>query len=67
MARWRFAEGLTQGDLAEKAGVDRITVWRYETGRVKRPSMPVCVRIVRALGAPGDDIWREVMRLWPIP
>lgn len=33
----RAALGLTQTGLARAFGMDRITIWRYETGRVPIP------------------------------
>lgn len=30
----RAALGLTQGTLARQVGVDRVTVWRWETGQM---------------------------------
>ncbi len=44
----REKRGLTQGALAEKVGVDRVTIARIETG-ARNPSMDVLQRIAKAL------------------
>lgn len=50
----REAKGWTQAELAEQAGVSRITVNRIEQGNHKTIDLEVLDRIAKALGvAPG--------------
>lgn len=50
LAERRRALELSQRALAELLGVDRTTVWRWETGR-DQPSLATTARWARALGA----------------
>ncbi len=46
---WRKLRGLTQGQLAERAGVNRRTIVRAERGEAE-VSMEILLRIAHALG-----------------
>jgi transcriptional regulator with XRE-family HTH domain len=48
--RARTSAGLTQQDLASRAGVEQVTISRYEGGRVESPTVPNVVRLADALG-----------------
>ena len=48
--RLRKAKGLTQGELAEKVGVDIKTIVRYETGK-NSPKVETLELITKELGA----------------
>lgn len=53
LAAARREAGLTQGELAGRAGVTLNSIWRYETGR--RPEdYDVLARLSQAVGAPVD-------------
>jgi transcriptional regulator with XRE-family HTH domain len=59
MARLRVLRlnlGLTQTELAEKAGVARYTVARLEAGEGKRPFPSTRRKIAEALGVPIADV-----------
>lgn len=47
--RYREAEGLTQQELADKAGVHRNAISRWETG-YSRPTVPWLLKLSEALG-----------------
>lgn len=47
--------GLTQAELAEKAGVNPNYYSRIERGEV-RPSVEILHRVIKALGAKSSDI-----------
>lgn len=50
----RRARGLSQGELAERAGVGRVTVNRIESGRQRRVDLDVLEKLAAVLGvAPG--------------
>ncbi|MHB1863407.1 MAG: helix-turn-helix domain-containing protein [Gemmatimonadaceae bacterium] len=50
----REAQGLTQGELAERANVARATVNRIEAGRQRRVDLDVLEHLATALGvSPG--------------
>lgn len=53
--------GLTQQELAERAGVHRQTVSAYELRQHRRrPRAAVLGRIAAVLGVPASDLLREV-------
>ena len=47
-------KGLTQADLAEKAGISRTAVYGAMKGR--RPTMPTLGKIARALGVKPSEL-----------
>ncbi len=47
-------KGLTQADLAEKAGISRTAVYGVMKGR--RPTMPTLGKIARALGVKPSEL-----------
>jgi len=49
--------GLTQTELAKKAGVDLSVVSKLEAGKRKRPSYEVAVRIAEALGLEPRELF----------
>lgn len=51
--RYREAEGLTQQELADKAGVHRNAISRWETG-FSRPTVPWLLKLSGALGVPAS-------------
>jgi len=55
----RQVAGLTQGELAERAGVSRKTVNTIENG-VFTPSVTVALLLAEALDVPLDDLFRLV-------
>lgn len=50
LRRLRKAKGLTQGELAKKAGVGINTIVRYETGK-NSPKVEILELITKELGA----------------
>lgn len=50
LRRLRKAQGLTQGELAEKVGVGINTIVRYETGK-NSPKVEILELITKELGA----------------
>ncbi|GEM_PF-3205532 len=46
----RIVRGLTQGELAERAGVRHATVNRIENNRVTAIDLPVLAKLANALG-----------------
>jgi len=57
---WREHRGLTQTDLAARAGIDQATVSEIEHGKVD-PRWSTMRRVAGALGVPLDDLapWGE--------
>ena len=55
LAKMRKAKGLTQAQLSELSGVPRVSIARYETGKVS-PSVRILERLAVALGVLIDDI-----------
>jgi DNA-binding XRE family transcriptional regulator len=50
---------ITQGDLADSAGISRQTVWRTERN-LTVPSAWQLIAIARALGAPATDLFSVI-------
>ncbi|MBE3590205.1 MAG: helix-turn-helix transcriptional regulator [Firmicutes bacterium] len=48
--------GLTQPELARKAGVNEATVYRLESGQIRRPGRDVCLAVARALRQPASTM-----------
>lgn len=51
----RDRAGLTQAQLADAAGIEAVTLSRYECG-ARSPSVSTLGRIARALGVPVSDV-----------
>lgn len=51
----RKAQGMTQRRLAILSGVDRVSIARYETGRVS-PNIRNLSKLADALGVPVDEL-----------
>ena len=52
----RTDRGLTQEQVAQKAGVTKNYITMLETGARKTPSLPVLKRLAKALGAPVTEL-----------
>jgi len=46
----RTAQGLTQRDLARKAGLSQTAIARIESGRISKPGYKICTSLAKALG-----------------
>ena len=55
LARIRKEKGLTQDKLSALSGVPRVSIARYETGKVS-PNARILERLAIALGVKIDDI-----------
>jgi transcriptional regulator with XRE-family HTH domain len=55
----REREGLTQAQLAKKAGVTEAYVSMIESGGRRNPSLPILKKLGRALGVPVGDSWND--------
>ena len=55
LAKIRKAKGLTQDKLATLSGVPRVSIARYETGKVS-PNARILERLAMALEVKIDDI-----------
>lgn len=56
MRKERKKQGLTQADLAEKAGVATMTIRRYESGD-RKPRLEEALKIAGALGLALEDLF----------
>ena len=57
----RIKKGMTQIELAEKSGVHRTCIARYEKGKLK-PSVVSLQRIAAALECSVDDLLKPIER-----
>lgn len=55
----RLAQGLKQGELAERAGIDQATVSRIERNRQDNPTVETIERLARALGISASQLLQE--------
>lgn len=55
LAGYRKQAGLTQGELAEAAGLTQGAITHLESGRTRSPEIATLRKIVRALGDRGVD------------
>lgn len=55
LAKVRKARGLTQRKLSAMSGVPRVSIARYETGKVS-PNVRVLERLAQALNVSIDDL-----------
>lgn len=51
----RKQRGLTQGQLATLAGINRITIIKYESGKVD-PTIESATKLANALGVTVDEL-----------
>lgn len=54
--RLREARGWSQGELGERVGVTRQTVYFIETGRFD-PSLPLAMRLARVFGHKVEEVF----------
>jgi len=54
--KMREEQGVTQAQLAKKAGVTEAYVSMIEGGVRKNPSLPILKRLARALGVPVGEL-----------
>jgi DNA-binding XRE family transcriptional regulator len=54
----RDRAGLTQADLAQRAGLTRRTVITIEADPEYRPRMDVAIRLAEALGLEFAELWQ---------
>jgi transcriptional regulator with XRE-family HTH domain len=54
----RKSKGMTQGDLALAAGINRVTIAKYETGKIT-PTLTNAGKIATALGVTVNDLIAE--------
>jgi transcriptional regulator with XRE-family HTH domain len=51
----RRAKLLTQEQLAQEAGLNRVTIWQLETG-IRNPQLSTIRRLAEALGVPPEHL-----------
>lgn len=52
----RERAGLSQDELAEKAGTHQSTIWRLETGASRRIDFDLLDRLARAVGVRAEEL-----------
>ncbi len=56
LRRLREAKGLTQGELADRAGLHRVYVTKLETGAETNPTLDTLRCLAKALGVPTSKL-----------
>lgn len=54
--RIRNEAGLSQQELADRAGISKSQIWRLEKGEQKNPTLETLIPISKALGVSLDEI-----------
>lgn len=65
LLRHRRQAGLTQRDLAQKAGVHHNTISALEVGKTKAVEAETLRRLSSALGVPVGDLFPELLSTTP--
>lgn len=60
LKRYRRGSGLTQKELAQKAGVTQSTVTQIETGTIAEPRPRTLTKLANALGVTPTDLLDDV-------
>ena len=55
----REAANMTQAELAERAGITRVSLSRIETGANQNPSVQTAIRIAKTLGVSMDFLFLQ--------
>ena len=58
IADMRKARNLSQKGLSEATGIHRVTIARYEAGKIE-PSLPKAKKIADALGCTVDELLKK--------
>jgi len=61
VSEWRESKGLTVERVGERLGVDRVTVWRWETQQ-NRLNPEKLAALAHAIGCEPEDFWRPPER-----
>ena len=56
LREFREAKGLTQVEVAKKAGVTQPYIAKLESGDKKNPSLAILKRLAKALGVPVEEL-----------
>ena len=56
---WRLARGLTQVELARRAGIPQPMVSRFETGTHEPKGLITALALARVLDVPVSELWEE--------
>lgn len=57
LAQLRREKGLTQEQLADNSGLDRVAIANIETG-VRRPTVTTIYRLAKGMGAKVEDFFK---------
>lgn len=63
----RTRSGLTQDQTAERSGVSRSTLIRWESGEITEPTLPQLKAFIAVVDTPAEDILRALELLPPAP
>lgn len=53
----RKAQNMTQGDLAQKAGISRVTIGNFENGKIRVTTNQTMEKIAKALGKKINEVF----------
>ena len=56
-AQLRHDKGLTQEQLADKSGLDRVAIANIETG-IRRPTVTTVYRLAKGMGVKVEDFFK---------
>jgi transcriptional regulator with XRE-family HTH domain len=67
LRRLRYAKGYSQEELSTILDISAAALYKYETGRVKRPRPGIARRLVDFFGVPLSTLLRPEMETPPAP
>ncbi len=62
LREWRTFRNLTGCELAAKAGIHWVTLYRIETDATKKPHIPTIRKLADALGITVADLYRNPLK-----
>ncbi len=57
LAQLRREQGMTQEQLADKSGLDRVAIANIETG-IRRPTVTTVYRLAKGMGVKVEDFFK---------
>ncbi len=57
LAQLRREQGMTQEQLADKSGLDRVAIANIETG-IRRPTVTTIYRLAKGMGVKVEDFFK---------
>ena len=63
LARARYDSGMTANEVARKAGVNNMTIYKYELNKIPNMSLATLIKLANALGMDTAIFFEQVSAL----